>query len=59
MKSKNRKIQALLSGFAVAVALTSCTNHIAAAALNGSRFFKENPQVLTQIGKVLSSRSHL
>jgi hypothetical protein len=58
MTTKSRKIQALISGLAVFATLASCTNNLSATALNGSRFLKENPQVLTQIGKVLSSRSN-
>ena len=55
---KNKKTQALLSGLAVFATLASCINNLSATALNGSRFIKENPQVLTQVGKVLSSRSN-
>jgi hypothetical protein len=59
MTAKNRKRQALLSGLALLATLTSCTNNLSATALNSSRFVKENQEVLTQIGKVLSSRPHL
>jgi hypothetical protein len=55
--TKNKRIQILLSGLTVCVWLSSCTNNLSATALNSSRFVKENPQVITQIGKLLNSRS--
>jgi hypothetical protein len=55
MNPKNKKLQAILS---VLAALAKVANFIVAG-LNITRFARENPQILTDIGKLWTYLSHL